>query len=112
MNGASVSTVLQRSEPKWQNTCAVEYLNDCQLLVTVGKKKKKPSSCFRLHFLMIVKQANQWATQRNPEQKDLVNLSGFSSRRNLLSDSLKVYHGVLVLFCLKFDLWTGAESHV
>lgn len=41
MNGASVSTVLQRSEPKWQNTCAVEYLNDCQLLVTVGKKKKK-----------------------------------------------------------------------
>lgn len=41
MNGASVSTVLQRSEPKWQNTCAVEYLNDCQLLVTVGKGEKK-----------------------------------------------------------------------
>lgn len=72
MNGASVSTVLQRNEPKWQNTCAVEYLNGCQLLVTVGKGKKNPSACFRLLFLMIVKQANQWATQRKPEQKDLV----------------------------------------
>lgn len=46
MNGASVSTVLQRNEPKWQNTCAVEYLNGCQLLVTVGKGKKKSLGMF------------------------------------------------------------------
>lgn len=40
MNRASVSTASQRDETKWQNTCTAEYLNGCQLLVTLGKEKK------------------------------------------------------------------------
>lgn len=42
VNRASVSTASQRDETKWQNTCTAEYLNGCQLLVTLGKEKKSP----------------------------------------------------------------------
>lgn len=70
VNGASVSTVWQRDETKWQNTCTVEYLNGANYLLLWERKKKKNLNKFSVAFPHDCETSWSVGSVQEPEQDE------------------------------------------